>query len=191
MPFPFDTSTALNTFERCEQLCRTAREAVGRAREIRSEAVRIRQEAAAVRAAMRHRRRQDDRSGPARPTGAPAPVHSVAAAQLTALAAFVHARLDEEVAATGLFHEPRCPAGRAPGAPDTPGTPGCRCPVPHRMHQDIAIRRSIVHTSQAAIRDADHGSPHWPHDELSALLHLKALALSYETHGLWQEEWRP
>ncbi|WP_369218535.1 hypothetical protein [Streptomyces flavofungini] len=166
-----------NSFERCERLCRSAREAVERTRRMRSEAAEMRLRAQQTRAELRRRllpERRDD--------APPAPADVV---QLTALISFVRARLDEEAAAADLFHEFGCPAS------GTGGTYGCACRAPHRAHQDIATRRHIARVSEAAIREADHAAPHWPFTELNALLDLKALAFAYEVHWLWQEEWRP
>ncbi|MFC8124862.1 hypothetical protein [Streptomyces sp. NPDC057302] len=59
------------------------------------------------------------------------------------------------------------------------------------MHQKIDARRNMAHVSETVIREADHAAPAWPRNELNALLDLQALAVEYELHWLWQEEWRP
>ncbi|MFI2242142.1 DUF6221 family protein [Streptomyces chrestomyceticus] len=165
---------AVAAFGRSEQLCRSARQATGRTRQLRAEAVRIRLEAVRLRAALRHWLLPPD------------PV--AAAARLTALIAFVHARLNDDAAVADLFHEVGCPAADTPGRAETLG---CRCRVPHRIRGDAALRRNIVRMSETALCEADHDAPDWPHSEMAALLHLKALALPYELHELWQEDWRP
>ncbi|WP_030374963.1 DUF6221 family protein [Streptomyces rimosus] len=186
----WETST---TFERCEQLRRTAREAADRARQMRTEAQQMRQLNAQLRAALQRRppltnARTRQEANPSRPPTDSPPSHPTPAAQLTALTAFVHARLNEEATAADLFHDPGCPAA---DAFPKDGTTGCDCRVPPRIRQDIAVRRGIAHASETAIREADPRDPGWPQSEMSALLYLKYLALPYELHGLWQEDWRP
>ncbi|CAM5594573.1 hypothetical protein SALBM135S_03305 [Streptomyces alboniger] len=183
------TSGVADSFERCERLCRSAREAISRARQMRSDAVQIRMRAQQTRAELRRllpERRAD--GAPDAPPGTPARDGTGSVTHLTELAAFVHARLDEEAAAADLFHEFGCPAAEAPGHGSTTG---CGCRALHRARQDIEIRRRIAHASEAAIHGADHTAPNWPFTEMNALLDLKALAFAYETHRLWQEEWRP
>ncbi|MFE6159030.1 hypothetical protein ACFQ7F_08950 [Streptomyces sp. NPDC056486] len=215
-----DTLGVADSFDRCERLCRTARETIDRARRTQSEAVEIRLRSKQIRADRQRRlslRRREDGVSELAPPGAippgatplgalppsALPLDSAApAVQLTALAGFVHARLDEEAASADLFHEVGCAAGEAPGSLGSPA--GCRCRTPHRidpsrcacraprlMYQEIADRRSIAHISEAAIREADHTAPAWPRNEMNALLDLQALAVAYELHRLWQEEWRP
>ncbi|MFF3271830.1 DUF6221 family protein [Streptomyces chrestomyceticus] len=181
------------TFERCEQLRHTAREAAGRARQMRTEAQQMRLVAAQLRTALQCRPpRTDARTAqeaePPRPPAISPPERTTPTAQLTALTAFVHARLNEEVGAADLFHDPGCPVA---DAPPSDGGARCDCPVPPRIRRDVEIRRHIVHTSEAALREADHDAGDWPHSEVGALLYLKALALPYELHWLWQEDWRP
>ncbi|MGW5867445.1 hypothetical protein ACWFRJ_35425 [Streptomyces sp. NPDC055239] len=195
MPNSADALGVIDSFERCERLCRTAREVIEKARRTRSEAVEIRLKSKQIRAdrqrRLASRRREDGASGPALPIalplGGPAPVP--APLQLTALAAFVHARLDEEAASADLFHDVGCPAAEAPGNRGSPA--GCRCRTPRRIHQKTADRRSIAHISEATVREADHAAPDWPRNEMDALLDLRTLAVEYELHWLWQEEWRP
>ncbi|MEV1025934.1 DUF6221 family protein [Streptomyces sp. NPDC050264] len=186
MPSPTPLSVA-DTFERCQQLHRQARETAARARRMRSEAVQIRLKAAKIRAGLRHRRPPRQEENDASGSGA-LPLDSPASAvRLTALTAFVHARLDEEATAADLLHEAGCTTA---GAPDRP-LGRCDCRAPHRARQDIAVRRNIARTSETTIREADHAAPAWPHNELTALVNLKALAARYEVHRMWQEEWRP
>ncbi|MFJ8826599.1 DUF6221 family protein [Streptomyces sp. NPDC102467] len=189
MPSPTNLRVA-DTFERCEQLRRKARDATAKARQVRFEAVQIRLQAAQIRADLR--RRHPQRHGengvgePARPSASP--LGSTASAmRLAALVAFVRARLDEEATAADLFHEAGCTPADAPDHRRC----RCSCRAPHRTLQDIAVRRTVARTSETTIREADHSAAAWPHNELAALLNLKALALRYELHGLWQEEWRP
>ncbi|MEV8318025.1 DUF6221 family protein [Streptomyces sp. NPDC059900] len=191
--------------ERCERARRTAAEAVARAIRARSEAIETRLQAAharALRARSSSLRLELIASlstppgallyGPPAPppsTRLPAPPDDPAAAvHLTALAAFVHSRLDEEAASADLFHETGCRSARAPGLP---GAAHCACPIANRLLRDIAIRRSIARISEATIRRADHAAPEWPRNEINALQDLQALAAAYELHGMWREEWRP
>ncbi|MEU6677204.1 DUF6221 family protein [Streptomyces sp. NPDC046925] len=188
---PVDTFRVADAFERCERLRNKALETIERARQMRSESVEMRLRAAQIRADRKQwlalRRSEDIASRPATPGTLP-PGGTTPAVRLTTLAAFVHARLDEEEASADLFHRADCPAPRAPG---DSGRPRCDCRTPRRMHQQIADRRSIAHSSEAVIREADHTAPNWPHNEISALQDLQTLALAYELHHLWQEEWRP
>ncbi|KWT62210.1 hypothetical protein ADL21_09235 [Streptomyces albus subsp. albus] len=188
MTGPISTVESARTFARSEELCRKAREAIARAYRIQGKAVEQRLYTVQLRASLSRRRLQlregDGAGGPDRPCARPlAPT-----VQLTLLTAFVHARLDEEAAAADLFHEAGCPATDAAGRT---GVARCDCRVPSRIRQDIAVRRSIARASETAIREADPRDPSWPQCEMSALLYLKCLALPYELHGLWQEEWRP
>ncbi|MEV5597151.1 DUF6221 family protein [Streptomyces sp. NPDC052496] len=181
-----------STFERCERLCRSARQVTDRALRMQSEAAEARLRAAQMRYDLR-RTLSAHRSAVAaeRPFPATAgrrniltPPSRPAArtTQLTLLAAFVHARLDEEAATAELFHEAGCPGGT--------GTM-CRCPVPEQVRREIAIRHATARDSEEAILEADHDARDWPHSEVIALLRLKVLALPYELHRHWREEWRP
>ncbi|MGW6057165.1 hypothetical protein [Streptomyces sp. NPDC055189] len=221
-----------HSFEHCQRLRRLARETIDRARKMRSEAVEMRLQAAQIRAdrarwlSARLTEGLANRPAPTgtRPSGThPTATHSPGtyptgtrppatrpsgkaspAVQLAALAAFVHARLDEEAASADLFHKADCPAAeqtrttdldrtRCPcRIPHRTGPPArCGCPTPRLIHQKIDDRRNIAHNSEAVIRQADHTAPNWPHNELNALQDLQTLAVSYELHWLWQEEWRP
>ncbi|MFF1693693.1 DUF6221 family protein [Streptomyces sp. NPDC058257] len=191
MPNSVDRLEIANSFERCERLCRLAQEAFGRARQMQSDAVEMRLQAAQTRADRQRRFAsplREDRAAESAPPGAPLPDSTPPAVQLTALAAFVHARLDEEAASADLFHETGCSTAAVPGGH---GPPACGCRTPHRMHRKVAARRSIAHISETAVREADHATPGWPRNEMDALLDLRILAVDYELHSLWQEEWRP
>ncbi|MGW6054268.1 hypothetical protein [Streptomyces sp. NPDC055189] len=186
-----DTWGVADSFEQCERLRRITRETIDRARRIRSEATEMRLQAEQTRADRQQwlsaRRREDIASRPVSPLTLPH-ARTAPAVQLTALAAFVHARLDEEAASADLYHKAGCPAANPPGAR---GPAPCACGIPHRLHQKIADRRSIARFAETAIRTADHTAPNWPRNEIDALQDLQLLAMAYELHWLWQEEWRP
>ncbi|MFH8489937.1 DUF6221 family protein [Streptomyces longisporoflavus] len=201
-----DAAGFAGLYERCDRLLRSVAETKARARRVRSEAVEARLRSERSRAdraellSSRSRRREQNASpparpgapspGPARPTEPPSPAQGTAAAvHLTALAAFVHSRLDEEAAAADLFHEAGCRAAEAPAAAHD--TARCGCRTPRRVHREIAARRGIARISEAAVREADHTAADWPRSEMDALQDLRALAVAYELHRLWQEEWRP
>ncbi|MEU6995865.1 hypothetical protein ABZ953_35085 [Streptomyces sp. NPDC046465] len=193
-----DTWGFTNTFERCELLRRAAADAVAKARRMQSESAQIRLRAAQTRADLRRGSAAPPPpvavpEAAARPTAprpaAPRPDTSSPTVDLAALAAFLHARLDEEAASAHLFHEADCSAVRR--APVGPGPVRCGCLAPRRLHQKISTLRDLAHANEAAVREADPDSPGWPFSELAALLDLQALALPYELHELWCEEWRP
>lgn len=186
-----DTSRFVTSFERCERLCRMAREVIDKARQTRSEAVEMRLQAAQIRAERQQwlsvRRRPDGGGEPA-PPSALLSASAAPADQLTTLVAFVHARLDEEAACADLFHEAGCAAA---GDANSRGPARCGCRAPYRVRQKITVRRTIARLCETAIREADYAAPDWPANEMNALLDLRALAAAYEQHGQWQEEWRP
>ncbi|MFI2238193.1 hypothetical protein [Streptomyces chrestomyceticus] len=181
-----DLHHTADTFEKCAQLCRSAREATDRAVRMRAEAAEARLRAVRMRRTMERMKaghRSDDAPGcrrlPATETRRGA---TARAAQLALLTAFVHARLDEEGGTADLFHETGCPGA---------GASECHCPVPERVRHDVAVRHGLARDCEEALHDPDHDACDWPHSELAALLRLKVLALPYELHRQWREEWRP
>ncbi|MGW6055367.1 DUF6221 family protein [Streptomyces sp. NPDC055189] len=184
-----DTGGIADSFERYDRLRRRTRAALDRALQVQSASVRVRLQAVRARAARQRlsARRNQEACRPA-PPGTPPPDGTPRTVRLTALAAFVHARLDEETAAADLCHEPGCPADDPPG---TRAPALCHCRRPRRIRQQIAERRNTARIAETTIRQADHTAPHWPRNEINALQDLQILAAPYELHGLWQEEWRP
>ncbi|MEF3115051.1 DUF6221 family protein [Streptomyces chrestomyceticus] len=186
MHWSTDLHHTASTFEQCAQLRRSAREAVDRALRMRAEATEARLRAVRMRRTVERtkaRLRSDDAPGfrrfPATETRRAAVSRT---AQLALLTAFVHARLDEENSTADLFHETGCPDS---------GASGCRCPVPERVRHDVTVRHGLARDCEEALHDPDHDACDWPHSELAALLRLKVLALPYELHRQWREEWRP
>ncbi|GCD40984.1 DUF6221 family protein [Streptomyces paromomycinus] len=181
-----DLHHTANTFETCAQLRRSAREAADRARRMRAEAAEARLRAVRMRQnmeRMKSGRPPDAVSGFRRFPATEIRCGATSrAAQLALLTAFVHARLDEEGNTADLFHETGCPDA---------GTSACHCPVPERVRHDVTIRHGLARDCEEALRDPDHDARDWPHNELAALLRLKVLALPYELHRQWREEWRP
>ncbi|MFK8844103.1 DUF6221 family protein [Streptomyces sp. Ac-502] len=177
--------TTGNTFEKCEQLCRSAQQAADRALRMRSEAAAARLRTLQMRRDIRRmmsRHRPDDTDVQRFPATETSRTATAPTAQLTLLTAFLHARLAEDASTADLFHEPGCPGAEASG---------CRCPVPERIRHDALARRGLARDCEEAIDDPDHDARDWPHSEMRALLRLKVLALPYELHRQWREEWRP
>ncbi|WP_238782868.1 DUF6221 family protein [Streptomyces monomycini] len=177
--------TTGNAFEKYERLHRSARQAADRARRMRSEAAAARLRAAQMRRDMKRMltRCRSDHADVQRSPATGAPRNSAApAAQLTLLTTFLHARLDEDGRTADLFHEAGCPGAEASG---------CHCLVPQRVRHDVLVRHGLARDCEEAIDDPDHDACDWPHSEMRALLRLKVLALPYELHRQWREEWRP
>ncbi|MEU5323993.1 DUF6221 family protein [Streptomyces sp. NPDC021056] len=97
----------------------------------------------------------------------------------TDLASFVHDRLDEEERDAALFHELDCP-----------GRVSCSCPCPARLRDQIAIhRQNLRHCEQRIKRGQEELC--WPLDSFFAFETMKALALPYELHPDWRDNWYP
>ncbi|MFJ9729576.1 DUF6221 family protein [Streptomyces sp. NPDC101209] len=101
------------------------------------------------------------------------------------LASFLRARWDEEVADSALFHELDCPAQEAGAAGRA-----CCCPCPARIRARIASQRRILADCEQRIA-RDRGQGCWPLESILAFKAMQALALPFELHPAWQDNWYP
>jgi hypothetical protein len=101
-------------------------------------------------------------------------------------AEFVRSRLAQEEKQAQLFHELHCPVpvGRRQFL-------ACRCPCPRRLLERIAAKYAILSDCERQILCLDDQAPGWLIDSLHARQLLGAIALPYELHPDWREQWRP
>ncbi|MFD4555066.1 DUF6221 family protein [Streptomyces sp. NPDC058469] len=103
---------------------------------------------------------------------------------LTDLASFLHDRWDEEEHDTALFHELDRPIQDG----DTRRV--CRCPCPARLLERIATDRHILKDCQQRT-ERERQAAGWPVDSTLAFQTMKALALPFELHPDWRDNWYP
>ena len=114
--------------------------------------------------------------------------------RVAAIADFIRDRFDEEERDAGLFHELGCPIPKNRDYPfsqpaDERGR--CECPTPIQLLDLIESRRQIVRDCEQQTLQLDPQSPDWLLLMLYVRQALGALALPYELHPDWREEWRP
>ena len=108
------------------------------------------------------------------------------------LIAFVRDRLAEAEQEADLFHELACAAQTRDGQDRSgPGSQRCRCPVPTQLAAHTRTLQRVLHDCEHRIREEVPQDPHWPLDQVFAELTLRAIALPYELHPQWREQWRP
>ncbi|MGW2835773.1 DUF6221 family protein, partial [Streptomyces sp. NPDC001286] len=96
------------------------------------------------------------------------------------------ARWDEAETDSALFHELDCPG---PGMGQTEGG-SCACPCPAQIHARITThRRILADCEQRMARQAQDAC--WPRQSILAFQAMQALALPYELHPAWQDNWYP
>ncbi|WP_371663008.1 DUF6221 family protein [Streptomyces sp. NBC_00280] len=104
---------------------------------------------------------------------------------VTDLASFLHVRWDEEERDAVLFQKLDCPA------PHETRRVSYGCPCPARILDRIAIHRQIFRRCvQRMKREQDEGLC-WPLDSILAFQTMKALALPFELHPGWRDNWYP
>lgn len=101
------------------------------------------------------------------------------------LVSFFHDRLDEETRDAALFHELDCPVSH------TTGRGRCCCPCPARLLDQLATFRILFQRCEQRIRNEAEGDVCWPLDSILAFQTMKALALPFELHPAWQDNWYP
>ncbi|UIX34221.1 DUF6221 family protein [Streptomyces sp. GQFP] len=104
---------------------------------------------------------------------------------VTDLASFVHDRLDEEERDAALFHELDCPNSHRTGRIS------CSCPCPDRILDRAATRRDLLRRCEQRIRREAEGDLRWSRDSILAFQTMKALALPFELHPTWRDNWYP
>src|SRR5687768_6547969 len=104
---------------------------------------------------------------------------------VTDLASFFHNRLDEEERDAALFHELDCPDSHRTGRIS------CSCPCPARMLDRTATRRVLFRRCEQRIKREQEEDLCWPLDSVLAFQTMKALALPFELHPDWRDNWYP
>ncbi|WP_042404908.1 DUF6221 family protein [Streptacidiphilus carbonis] len=109
------------------------------------------------------------------------------------LVAFVAARLVEAEAQAELFHELTCTVVTAlgEGPPRLDGRPRCRCPARAQLVARAHALQRVLRDCEQRIHQDDPQDPSWPLGPIFAEVSVRALALPYELHPQWREEWRP
>lgn len=104
---------------------------------------------------------------------------------VTDLALFLHERWDEEERDAALFHELDCPD------PHKTGRVRCGCPCPARLLDQIATHRVLLRRCEQRIKREREEDLCWPLDSILAFQTMKALALPFELHPDWRDNWYP
>jgi hypothetical protein len=90
-----------------------------------------------------------------------------------------------------LFHELTCPAQEQQQASDGCPASWCRCPVPAQILTRVQMTRDIIADCGRQLNRPGSRAPGMlPAAEQVAKI-LGALALAYQQHPRWQEQWRP
>jgi hypothetical protein len=106
------------------------------------------------------------------------------------LTRFLLSRLDEDERDARLFHEFTCTADAQRAGDGLPGS-WCRCPVPAQTLTRGQVTRDIIADCERQLCTPGSGTPGMlpAADRIPKI--LGALALSYQQHPQWQEQWRP
>ncbi|MGA5454876.1 DUF6221 family protein [Streptomyces umbrinus] len=102
------------------------------------------------------------------------------------LVSFLHDRWGEDERDADLFHELGCPASL-----ETRRAARCGCPCPAQILDRIAVHRRILIRCEHRMRHEQEQGPCWPLDSVLAFQSMKALALPYELHPAWRDDWYP
>ncbi|WP_328690348.1 DUF6221 family protein [Streptomyces phaeochromogenes] len=104
------------------------------------------------------------------------------------LIAFVAVRLAEDESQAQLFHELGCAV--APGPGEVPRR-RCHCPTPAWLTARVHALQRVLRDCEKRIRRAGPEDPDRPLGPTLAEVHVRAVALRFEEHPQWREEWRP
>lgn len=102
---------------------------------------------------------------------------------LVGLSSFVRDRLGQVAEEAVVFHVLVCD-------PAVVGVGGCECGCRGRL-EAVGGQLRRVDAYEARLCGCAHGGVGWPWSAVDAGVDLMCMALPYELHPLWREEWRP
>ncbi len=106
------------------------------------------------------------------------------------LTGFLLSRLGEDEQDAELFHELACTV-QEQQARDGSAAIWCRCLIPNETRVRIQATRAIITACERELREPGGGArgPRRATDRVTKI--LGSLALIYQQHPRWEEQWRP